>query len=200
LGVALDEHGMPDVDPTTLQVGDLPVFLAGDANGELQLLHEAADDGHIAGRNSLAEQPVRYRRRTPLAIVFSEPGLARVGRGFAELESDEAAVGGVDFSRQGRVRMAERAEGMARIYADKATGKLLGAEMCAPAAEHMAHLLALAIERELTVHDMLAMPFYHPVLEEGLRTALRDVARQLTALEDVSDLAHCPEMGIDALE
>jgi hypothetical protein len=26
---------------------------------------------------------------------------------------------------------------------------------------------------------MLDMPFYHPVIEEGLRTALRDVAVQL---------------------
>jgi len=26
---------------------------------------------------------------------------------------------------------------------------------------------------------MLAMPFYHPVVEEGLRTALRDAAAKL---------------------
>jgi dihydrolipoamide dehydrogenase len=33
--------------------------------------------------------------------------------------------------------------------------------------------VALAIERSLTVHDMLRLPFYHPTLEEGLRSALR---------------------------
>jgi len=32
------------------------------------------------------------------------------------------------------------------------------------------------------VQAALAMPFYHPVLEEGLRTALRDLARALGAL------------------
>jgi dihydrolipoamide dehydrogenase len=31
----------------------------------------------------------------------------------------------------------------------------------------------------MTVQTALAMPFYHPVLEEGLRTGLRDLARQL---------------------
>lgn len=32
LGVPLDQRGMPTVNPQTQQIGDLPVFLAGDAN------------------------------------------------------------------------------------------------------------------------------------------------------------------------
>jgi dihydrolipoamide dehydrogenase len=32
----------------------------------------------------------------------------------------------------------------------------------------------------LTVTQMLAMPFYHPVIEEGLRTALRGLAANIT--------------------
>ena len=31
----------------------------------------------------------------------------------------------------------------------------------------------------MTVDQMLSMPFYHPVVEEGLRTALRDLAAKL---------------------
>ena len=42
----------------------------------------------------------------------------------------------------------------------------------APAAEHLAHLLAWALQNEMTVAQMIRMPFYHPVFEEGLRTAL----------------------------
>ena len=78
------------------------------------------------------------------------------------------------FEHQSRARAAQRNKGILRLYAEPGSGRLLGAEMCAPAAEHMTHLLALAIERSLTVRDMLRLPFYHPVLEEGLRTALRD--------------------------
>lgn len=198
LGVVLDERGMPEVDPTTLQIPGFPVWLAGDANGDRALLHEAADEGYIAGRNVLAERPVNYCRRTELAITFCAPNIARVGTRFADL-GEAPVIGGVNFARQGRARMAERAYGLIRIYACRKSGRLLGAEMCAPAGEHMAHLLALALERGLTVYDMLAMPFYHPVLEEGLRGALRDIARQLPQ-GSVSDLAHCPELGIDALE
>ncbi len=32
-----------------------------------------------------------------------------------------------------------------------------------------------------TIEQMLAMPFYHPVVEEGLRTGLRDAQSKLDA-------------------
>ena len=70
--------------------------------------------------------------------------------------------------------------------------------MCAPGAEHMVHLLGLAISEQLTVHQLLRMPFYHPVLEEGLRSALRELAKQFPCSEP--DLAACGEFRIDALE
>jgi dihydrolipoamide dehydrogenase len=63
----------------------------------------------------------------------------------------------------------------------------------------LAHLLALAIGQELSVHDLPRMPFYHPTLEEGLRTALRTVARQLPPCR-LSDLARCGALGVEALD
>lgn len=206
LGVALDARGLPPVDPSTLQVADLPVFLAGDANGQVPLLHEAADEGHIAGLNAVrlaaGEKPACFARRTPLAIVFSEPNIAVVGRRRAGLADTPVIEGGVDFARQGRARAGQRNHGLMRLYAEPGTGKLLGAEMCAPAAEHMAHLLALALDRGMTVRELLRLPFYHPVLEEGLRSALRDLAAQLPPAGD-SDLQSCgafEAIGAEALE
>ncbi|MCP5250090.1 MAG: dihydrolipoyl dehydrogenase [Candidatus Accumulibacter sp.] len=199
LGVELDSRGMPPVNPNTLQVGDLPVFLAGDANGRAALLHEAADEGHIAGINASAAEPRCFRRRTPLAIVFADPNVAVVGRRFAELDGETIVVGQVSFARQGRARTAQRNKGLMRLYADRASGRLLGGEMCAPAAEHMVHLLALAIERELTVQDLLRLPFYHPVIEEGMRSALRELSAQLPAGQD-SDLASCGGYQAEALD
>jgi dihydrolipoamide dehydrogenase len=67
------------------------------------------------------------------------------------------------------------------VYADLATGRFLGAEMLAPAGEHLAHLLAWALQNRMTVGQMLEMPFYHPVLEEAARTALHDVNVKLSA-------------------
>ena len=221
LGVPLNPRGMPAVNPQTQQIGDLPVFLAGDANAQVPLLHEAADEGHIAGINAMAcaltpaaapaaapaaiptpPTPTRFQRRTPLAIVFCDPQVAMVGKRLADLDSAHTVTGTVRFTNQGRARAAQRNRGALHVYADRATGRLQGAEMCAPAAEHLAHLLALAVQQKLTVHQLLGMPFYHPTLEEGLRTALRDAARQLADAANApeSDLASCPALGVPALE
>jgi dihydrolipoamide dehydrogenase len=199
LGVPLDERGIPAVNPNTLQVADLRVFMAGDANDQMPILHEAADEGHIAGYNATRSTPICFARRTPLAIVFSEPNIAVVGTRYSALDSSQTLVGEVNFERQGRARTGQRNKGLQRIYAEKKSGRLLGAEMCAPAGEHMAHLLALAIGHSLTVHELLRLPFYHPVLEEGLRTALRMLAAQLPAGSE-SDLAMCAAFNMEALD
>jgi dihydrolipoamide dehydrogenase len=199
LGVPLDDRGMPQIDPETLRIGDLPVFLAGDANGLRPLLHEAADEGHIAARMAAPDATGRgFCRRTPLSVVFSSPQLARVGPSLSALPED-VVTGEFDFFRQGRARIAATNAGVLRLYARPSDGRLLGAEMCAPAAEHMAHLLALAVEQRMSVPQILAMPFYHPVLEEGLRSALRDLARRLPD-SGGSDLSQCGNIGHDALD
>jgi dihydrolipoamide dehydrogenase len=43
--------------------------------------------------------------------------------------------------------------------------------MLAPSGEHLVHLLAWALQSKMTIKQILGMPFYHPVLEEDVRTA-----------------------------
>ena len=198
LGVPLDDRGLPEVDPMTMRIGDTPVLLAGDANGDRPLLHEAADDGHIAGLNATGET-IRLPRRTPLSVVFCDPGIASVGERADALGPGTTLTGEVDFANQGRARIMQENRGLLRLYAARSDGRLLGAEMAIPAAEHMAHLLALAVGQELTVHDLLRMPYYHPTLEEGLRRALRTIARELPPCAP-SDLAGCGPVGAEALD
>jgi len=165
-----------------MQCGDHPIFIAGDVNEDLPLLHEASDEGRIAGENAARYPDVRpAQRRTPLAIVFTDPQLAIAGTRYADLVPGSFVRGQVSFESQGRSRIMLRNVGRLHVYADVANGRLLGAEMIGPAAEHMGHLLAWAIQARLTVAQALAMPFYHPVVEEGLRTALRDAKARLEA-------------------
>jgi len=136
LGVELDARGVPPFDSNTMQIAGLPVYIAGDANRHLPLLHEALDEGYIAGYNAMRSEPACFERRAPLAIVFADPGIAVVGQRYEELNKDEIVIGEVDFSNQGRARMSEVNHGLLRVYADKSSGCLLGAEMCAPQGEH----------------------------------------------------------------
>ena len=181
-GLALDPHGIPLFDRFTGRCGDSHVFLAGDANDEVPLLHEAADEGRIAGDNAGRYPDLRcHPRRTPLAIVFTEPQIAMAGRSHRELVASGAdfAVGAVDFADQGRSRVLHRNGGLLHLYGEHGSGVLLGAEMVGPRAEHIGHLLAWSIQQHRTVGQLLEMPFYHPVIEEGLRTALRQLRSRL---------------------
>jgi len=85
----------------------------------------------------------------------------------------------VSFENQGRSRVMLKNKGILHIYAEYGTGLFLGAEMFGPRAEHIAHLLAWAKQQRMCIPEMLGMPFYHPVIEEGVRTALRNANEKL---------------------
>lgn len=196
-GLELDDRGMPAWDPQTTQCGDAPIFIAGDANGHAPLLHEAIDEGRIAGENAARYPDVqRHVRRTPLVIVFTDPQMAIAGQPFETLDAARAEIAEASFERQGRARVMDRDVGIARLYATREDCILRGAELFAPDAEHLAHLLAWAIQRRLTVQQLLRMPYYHPVLEEALRAGLRKLARQLKVDvgQPCEDLALSPGM------
>ncbi|MBI9092790.1 MAG: dihydrolipoyl dehydrogenase [Desulfobacterium sp.] len=198
LGVELDDRGLPPFDPGTLQIKGLPVFLAGDVNGQKPILHEAADDGNIAGYNAMAKSISCFKKRTPLAITFSSPDIAIAGLSYRELTDRGMAfvTGNASWEKLGRARMIlGKAAGIARVYADKKDGRLLGAELMAPAGEHMAHLLSWAIGAGLTAADALAMPFYHPVPEEALWDALSQISKQTNDPPPDSPLEPCRESG-----
>ncbi|WP_321493915.1 dihydrolipoyl dehydrogenase [uncultured Desulfobacter sp.] len=183
LKVDLDDRGMPVFAPQTLQVGNLPVFLAGDANGLKPILHEAADDGTIAGYNACAGTMTRFKKRTPLHITFSSPDIAIAGLSYKALTGKgiDFVVGEASWEELGRARMIlGKAAGRARIYAEPHKGRLLGAEIMAPAGEHMAHLLAWTMGANLTIKEILGMPFYHPVPEEALLDAFLQIAAQIS--------------------
>jgi len=182
-GLELDARGIPLFDAVTMQCGSSHIFIAGDANNERPVLPEAADHGKIAGDNAGRYPDVRPGlRRTALSIAFTEPQIATLGETYRALCAEGRptfAVGKVSFTNQGRSRVMLQNHGVLRVYGEYGTGRFLGAEMIGPRAENLGHLLAWACQARLTVAQMLDMPFYHPVIEEGVRTALRDLAAEL---------------------
>jgi dihydrolipoamide dehydrogenase len=171
-GLDLDDHGIPIHDRKTMRCGETAVFLAGDVAADLPLLHEASHDGAIAGRNAAAfPAPIPVSRNTAFSITFTEPALATIG----EAEEDGAITGTAEFGDQGRARVDGVNRGALTLYAAAPNGRLIGADLIAPAGEHLAHMLAWAIQSGQTATQLLAMPFYHPTIEEGLKQALRTI-------------------------
>jgi len=180
LGVPMGDHGVPAYDPQTLRVGRTSVYMAGDAAGGIANLQRAAAQGRIAGWNATHGRKRRWRTQTPMAIVFSEPNIATVGMSWRDFDERRMAVAEQRFGPVGRALIMGKNRGLLRVYAVRHSGRILGASMVGPRCEHLAHLLAWAIEEKLTVERALAMPFYHPVIEEALQDALLELKAELT--------------------
>lgn len=198
LNVSLDERGIPVFDPATGRIGDLGVFIAGDVNGVRPILHEAADEGRIAGFNAMADQVTCFQKRVPLGITFCDPNIALIGTSHAELIDQDVAfvTGACDFQNQGRAVLMGDNRGKLHVYARKSDARILGAELIAPHGEHLAHLIAWTCACELGAAHILSMPFYHPVLEEGLRTAIRRAARQSDVPRPKFELFRCHDTHV----
>jgi dihydrolipoyl dehydrogenase len=187
-GLETNEHGVPKFDPSTLRCGHAPIFLAGDADAQRPVLHEASSEGAIAGRNAASFPKVRNAKRAvPLSIMFTDPPVATIGAH----PSDAMVVGSASYADQGRARVKARNAGLVRIYAGPDTGIIAGATLFGPGMDHIAHLFAWAIERRETADTLLQLPFYHPTFEEGLKPALRAIcdAVKSPVLGDLDDVA-----------
>ena len=185
LGVELDDKNRPkDLSKKTGQIGDLNVYIVGDANAHIPLLHVASDEGYSAGSMVCKNNEDAYIRppAIPFSIVFCSPQIVNIGKSLPEIQQDpdlEYVVGSVSFDNQGRSRVMGVNCGLLHIYGCKKTDRVLGASMVGPDAEYIGHILATAITNDLSVKDLLNTPFYHPTILEGLRTALQDVQHKM---------------------
>ena len=180
-GLVLDEHGLPKVSEDTLQCGDAPIFIAGDAGHERPVLHEASATGTIAGHNAAHYPEVTSSLRfTRLTITFTDPHVAIVGA--VPKPNDKAIVAGVvDYANEGRAKIEAKTTGCIQIFAERKTGRLIGAVMVGPGVDHTAHLIAWSIQLGRTATETLEMPFYHPTVEEALKGALLEICNAVGA-------------------
>lgn len=93
-------------------------------------MHEASDEGRIAGYNSVRSEDQCFVRREFMSITFSSPQIVIVGKSYKQLQANKEnlVVGEVSFEGQGRALTSLSNKGLAHIYADKHSGRLLGGD------------------------------------------------------------------------
>ena len=107
--LALDARGVPLFDRNTMQCGSAPIFIAGDASDDLPLLHEAADEGRIAGENAARFPDVRAARGARRSPSCSPIRSSRSSARATPISRPARFVtGAVSFEDQGRSRVMLR--------------------------------------------------------------------------------------------
>jgi len=199
IGVPLDRDGRPDLPEGQLNPRGTRVYFTGDAGCGPGLLHEASDEGRVAGYFAARGGHAVFDRRTPLRMVFCEPQVAHAGATWEALQdrAEEIATGHASFDEAGRTLLQRGPGGALRIYAEKATARILGASIVAPEAEHLAHLLAHAIGQGDDLRALLRMPAYHPTHEEVLRRAMRAALAECALDVPELEAIRCEDTPVD---
>jgi pyruvate/2-oxoglutarate dehydrogenase complex dihydrolipoamide dehydrogenase (E3) component len=180
------------------------IFAAGDCTGPHEIVHIAIQQGETAV-HSIAKQLANGRAGSPLpadgahgvtrptlnqarmdyrlliSVVFTEPQVAFVG-----LTEKEATALGIKFlaasypfNDHGKSLIMEAKDGFVKLLANPKSGEILGGSCVGPVGGELIHEIVAAMAKRMTVHELAAMPHYHPTLAEIWTYPAEELAEQI---------------------
>ncbi len=145
------------------------IYGAGDCVGLHEIVHIAVQQGEVTGHN--VAHPERMKAmdyRLTIEVVFTQPGVAEVGLSEKEAGARKIAhvAASYPFNDHGKSMIMDARDGFVKLLADPATGEILGGSCVGPAGGELIHEIVAAMCKRMTVHELAAMPHYHPTLAE----------------------------------
>jgi dihydrolipoamide dehydrogenase len=175
-GVRLTERGgFVQVDDRC-RTDDPHVYAVGDVTGEPMLAHRAMRQGKVAAE-ALAGQPAAFDNVAIPAVVFTDPEIAWCGLSEAQAKSQgmETKLSKFQWAASGRAATIGRADGLTKLVADAASGRVVGVGIVGPGAGELIAEATLAVETAALVEDVAATIHAHPTLSETLMEAAENL-------------------------
>ncbi|MGV9198976.1 MAG: dihydrolipoyl dehydrogenase [Promethearchaeia archaeon] len=178
------ERGAINVDKDTLESSAKGIYAIGDVTGGVMLAHVASYEGDVAVANALASldkdfpvEPKTTDYSVVPATIFTDPNIGSVGmtRSEAREKGIKTLMGRFPFSALGKAKCMGEEEGFLMILADKETNKILGASCIGAEAPELISEISLAMEHDLTVHDIGSVIHSHPTISEMVLEGAEDV-------------------------
>ncbi len=157
------------------------VYSAGDCAGPFEIVHTAVLQGELAAFHAFGVKKPSLNYDHMLDVVFTDPQVARVGLSEATLKERGIAYIAADypFDDHGKSILMEAKHGFVRIFGEKSTGQILGAEIVSKDAGELIHTLSIAVSHGLTAQSLMQTHWYHPTLSEILTYPLEDIADEI---------------------
>jgi len=167
LGIRLEYHRI--VTDTQMRTTLPHIFAAGDCAGLHEIVHIAVQQGEVAAHNIAHPEQTRtmdYRLLTE--VIFTEPQIATVGltEKRAHVRNIPYVVASYPFADHGKSLIMEAKDGFVKLLADPMSGEILGGTCVGPVGGELIHEIIAAMGSRMTVHQLLALPHYHPTLAE----------------------------------
>ena len=159
---------------STQQTSVPHIFAAGDVSGPFEIVHIAIQQGELGARNAgrlisgSAEAMEESDYRLKLFAVFSDPEVAVVGRGEAELRAAGVAfrTASYPFNDHGKSLCMGETDGFVKLIAATDGGEILGGACVGPHAAELIHEIVVAMRFRATARQLAETPHYHPTLSE----------------------------------
>jgi pyruvate/2-oxoglutarate dehydrogenase complex dihydrolipoamide dehydrogenase (E3) component len=154
---------------TRMQTTVPHVYAAGDCAGLHEIVHIAVQQAEIAAHNIAHPGQMKqmdYRLLTE--VIFTEPQIATVGltEKRAHVRNIPYLVASYPFNDHGKSLIMEARDGFVKLLADPMTGEIIGGCCVGPLGGELIHEIIAAMHSRMTVHQLAAMPHYHPTLAE----------------------------------
>ena len=185
--LALDRAGVKlengrVITSDTMRTSASHIFAAGDVCGPHEIVHIAIQQGETAVHNLVKPRsPRRMDYRLLISVVFTDPQVATVG-----LTEKEAQARGIKFlaasylfNDHGKSLLMEAKDGFVKLLAHPRTGEIIGGSCVGPVGGELIHEIVAAMAKRMTVHELAAMPHYHPTLAEIWTYPAEELAEQI---------------------
>ena len=171
LGIKQDPAGRVLVDGN-FRTSIPNIYAIGDLIDGPMLAHKASEEG-VAVADILAGDTVRINYLAIPNVMYTWPEVACVG--MTQEEATQAnltlLIGKFPFKANPRARCSGDTEGLVKIIGEKTTGRVIGLHIIGPSASEMIGEGVLAIEHQLTLHDIAQASHAHPTCSEAIKEA-----------------------------
>ncbi|MBI3437684.1 MAG: dihydrolipoyl dehydrogenase [Proteobacteria bacterium] len=152
------------------------LYAIGDVTGAPWLAHKASHEGIICVEAIAGQKPhAMIKERIP-GCTYSHPQVASVGltEARAKASGRDIRVGRFPFVGNGKAIALGEDQGMVKVVFDAKTGELLGAHMIGAEVTELIQGYAVAMQAEVTEHELMDTVFPHPTLSEMMHEAVLD--------------------------
>lgn len=183
VGVKTDRQGFVEID-AECRTSVPGIWAAGDVTGPPLLAPAGELEARVAVENMFAGRHCTVDHHgTPMA-VFIDPEIAMVGQNAAQAMANGHDVAEVhlDLAAVAKAHVIGEQVGGLLLWADRADGRILGAQILSHRAADLIHEMALAVRACLTVTDIAETVHVYPTLSDGWRLAARQALRDYPQL------------------
>ncbi len=181
-GIETDERGAIVVDDH-LRTSVEHVYAAGDCTTQPQFVYVAAAAGTRAAINMTGGEAGLDLSVVP-EVVFTDPQIATVGLTAAQAGKQGFQVESRTLSLDNVPRALANFDtrGFIKLVSERASGRLLGAQVLAGEGGEVIQTAALAIRQRLTVKDLAEQLFPYLTMVEGLKLCAQTFTRDVKKL------------------